>query len=113
NRIGPGKPVASCTPATPAVPGRTISGTPIDYGSTARMIGSAGKGSWKRTVHGQMNQDQNIWETMVIDLTGVDLRSIPDVPTNVFLTSLRHILDEQDDQPETYLGFMSAFGAEG
>lgn len=60
-----------------------------------------------------MDQDQDGWETVVIDLTGIDLAAIPDVPANVFQTSLRHLLDEQDDQPEAYLGFMSAFGGDG
>lgn len=60
-----------------------------------------------------MSHDHSLWESPVIDLTGVDLRSIPDVPTNAFLTSLRHILEEQEEQPETYLGFMSAIDTEG
>ncbi|MFC3988176.1 hypothetical protein [Actinoplanes siamensis] len=59
-----------------------------------------------------MDQDRSLWDSMVIDLTGVDLESIPDIPANAFLTTLRHILDEPADQPETYLGFMSALGTE-
>jgi FXSXX-COOH protein len=60
-----------------------------------------------------MDHDEPLRETTVIDLTGVDLDSLPEVATNVFQASLRQILDEQGDQPEAYLGFMSAFGSDG
>lgn len=60
----------------------------------------------------RMDHDHDLWASRVIDLTGISLDSLPDVPESAFLATLRHILDEPAHQPETYLGFMSAFGAE-
>ncbi|WP_046565145.1 hypothetical protein [Micromonospora sp. HK10] len=55
-----------------------------------------------------MSQDHTDRETMVIDLTRIDLRAIPELPATVFELALRRLGDELADQPDSYLGFMSA-----
>jgi FXSXX-COOH protein len=59
-------------------------------------------------VHRRMSQDQTDRETMVIDLTGIDLRAIPELPATVFEMALHRLREELTDQPDSYLGFMSA-----
>lgn len=59
-----------------------------------------------------MEQDRDLWASGVIDLTDITLELLPNIPENAFMGMIRHIMDEPADQPEAYLGFMSAFGTE-
>jgi FXSXX-COOH protein len=56
-----------------------------------------------------MNADLETLESVLVDLTGIDLNTLRTHPRNVFANSVRRVLDRKDDINQ-YAAFDSVLG---